>query len=129
MQIRFEISLVGTLLAFTLSICDTGASAANWPQFRGPNGSGVAPKGRPPIKIGPTNNVRWRIDVPWSPSSPCVWGDQIFLTTFESGELQTHCYTTRTGDLFWSRGIKPRRLEVFHSTDGSPAASSPVTDG
>jgi outer membrane protein assembly factor BamB len=129
MQIRFGISLIGTLLALTLSICETGASTLNWPQFRGPNGSGVAPKGRPPIKIGPTNNVRWCIRVPWSPSSPCVWGDRIFLTTFESGELQTHCYAARTGDLFWSRGIKPRKLEVFHSTDGSPAASTPVTDG
>ena len=127
MQIRFGISLIGTLLALILSICDTGASAVDWPQFRGPNGSGVAPKGRPPIKFGPTNNVRWCIDVPWSPSSPCVWGDRIFLTTFENVELQTHCYAARTGDLFWSRGIKPRKLEVFHSTDGSPAASTPVT--
>lgn len=129
MQIRFGISLIGTLLALTFSICETSTSALNWPQFRGPNGSGVAPKGRPPINIGPTNNVRWCIRVPWSPSSPCVWGDRIFITTFESGELQTHCYAARTGDLFWSRGIKPRKLEVFHSTDGSPAASTPVTDG
>jgi len=127
MQLRFGISLVGTLFAFYISVA--GASPVNWPQFRGPNSSGVAPNGRPPIKIGPTNNVRWRIDVPWSPSSPCVWGDRIFLTTFEGGELQTHCYAARTGDLFWSRGIKPRKLEDFHSTDGSPAASTPVTDG
>src|SRR5260370_37803765 len=105
MQLRFEISLVGTLFAFYISVA--GASPVNWPQFRGPNSSGVAPNGRPPIRIGPTNNVRWCIYVPWSPSSPCVWSDRIFLTTFESGELQTHCYAARTGDLFWSRGIKP----------------------
>ena len=129
MQIRSGSSFIATLLALTFSFRDAGASPLNWPQFRGPNSSGVALKGRPPIKIGPTNNVRWCIDVPWSPSSPCVWGDRIFLTTFEGGELQTHCYAARTGDLFWSRGIKPRKLEVFHSTDGSPAASTPVTDG
>jgi outer membrane protein assembly factor BamB len=89
----------------------------------------VAPKAKPPLNIGPTNNVRWCVDVAWSPSSPCVWGDHIFLTTFSDGELQTHSYSTQTGDLFWSRGIKPRKLETFHSTEGSPAASTPVTDG
>src|ERR1043165_518426 len=131
MQLQSKVSFVALLVAL---VSDTGklnadASPSNWPQFRGPNGSGVASKARPPIKIGPTNNVHWCLDIPWSPSSPCVWGDRIFLTTFVDGELQTRCYATRTGDLFWSRGIKPNKLEVFHSTDGSPAASSPATDG
>ena len=131
MHLRLAIPSVGALLVLCLTagVFDSAASSANWPQFRGPNGSGVAPKGRPPLNISPTNNVRWCIDVAWSPSSPCVWGDRIFLTTFVDGELQTHCYATRTGDLFWSRGIKPRKLETFHSTDGSPAASTPATDG
>lgn len=131
MQLRFRISLPILLLLLSLKagVCDALAAPANWPQFRGPNASGVAPKAKPPLKIGPTNNIRWCIAVPWSPSSPCVWGDRIFLTTFMDGELQTHSYSTRTGDLFWSRGIKPRRLETFHSTEGSPAACTPVTDG
>ncbi len=129
MQVRAGILFVATCAAFSINVWDSGAASVSWPQFRGPNSSGVAPKGRPPIKIGPTNNVRWCINVPWSPSSPCVWGDRIFLTTYVEGELQTHCYATGTGDLVWSRGIKPRQLESFHSTDGSPAASSPVTDG
>jgi len=131
MQLRFGIVLIGFVLSLGLNgiVSDGRASPTNWPQFRGPNGSGVATKARPPIKIGPTNNVHWCIDVPWSPSSPCVWADRIFLTTFVDGELQTRCYATRTGDLFWSRGIKPRKLEAFHSTDGSPAASTPATDG
>src|SRR5262249_1658302 len=43
----------------------------NWPQFRGPNASGVAIAAKPPVKFGPSNGVLWRIEVPWSPSSPC----------------------------------------------------------
>lgn len=130
MHLRTGISLVVVLaMQYSPAIGEAAASSGNWPQFRGPNGSGVAIKAKPPINFGPTNNVRWCIDVAWSPSSPCVWGERIFITTFVDGELQTQCYTTRTGDLFWSHGIKPRKLEMFHSTDGSPAASTPATDG
>src|SRR4030095_10616686 len=81
------------------------AATRNWPQFRGPNASGVAEKARPPVKISPTNGVMWQIEVPWSPSSPTVWGDRIFLTTYDAGELQTRCYDSRKGELLWSRAV------------------------
>lgn len=67
--------------------------------------------------------------MPWSPSSPCIWGEQLFLTAFADNELQTRCYQRRDGKLAWSRGVKPDKLEMFHSTESSPAASTPATDG
>jgi outer membrane protein assembly factor BamB len=105
------------------------ASASNWPQFRGPQASGVAADANPPIKFGPEEAVVWRVEVPWSPSSPCVWGDRIFLTTFRDGELEVRCHAARDGKLLWARGFKPAALEEHHRTDGSPAASTPATDG
>lgn len=105
-----------------------GASS-NWPQFRGPNGSGLATGTKVPTHISPTNGVLWKIEVPWSPSSPCVWGDRIFLTTFSEGQLQTRCYDARNGQLLWGKGLAPDKLETFHNTEGSPAASTPATDG
>ena len=56
--------------------------AENWPQFRGPNCSGLSPTAKPPMQIGPDQNLLWKIDVPWAPSSPVVWGDRIVLTAF-----------------------------------------------
>jgi outer membrane protein assembly factor BamB len=105
------------------------SAADNWPQFRGPKASGIVDRATPPLQIGPTNNPRWVVDVPWSPSSPCVWRDRIFISTYADGQLQTHCYAAQTGRLLWSNGVKADRLEVFHNTDGSPAASTPATDG
>ena len=105
-----------------------GATPA-WPAFRGPNSSGVSADATPPVKISPTNSVWWKIQVPWSPSSPCVWDDQIFLTTFAENELQTRCYQCKDGKLAWSRGVKAEKLETFHSSESSPAASTPATDG
>ena len=105
------------------------ASPPAWPQFRGPNSSGVALEANPPVAIGPTNGIIWSTDVPWSPSSPCVLGDRLFLTTFDQGELQTRCYDTRDGRLLWSSGVKPGKLESYHKTENSPAAPTPACDG
>jgi len=100
-----------------------------WPTFRGPNCSGVAADAKPPVKIGPTNAVLWKVPLPFSPSSPCIWGDQLFVTAFENHELQTRCYQRTDGRLAWSRGVKVEKLETFHRTESSPVASTPVTDG
>src|SRR5262249_1041232 len=101
----FGIAMIAAALGATVNESALAATR-NWPQFRGPNASGVANDARPPTKIGPTNGALWKIEVPWSPSSPCVWGDRIFLTTVVDGELQTRCYDAGKGELLWSKGIK-----------------------
>jgi len=117
-----------------LSACAAGAVAADnatnqWPQFRGANASGLASGANPPVKIGPGENVRWSVAVPWSPSSPIVWGDRIFLTTFHDGQFEVRCHDSVDGKLRWTRGYKAEAVEEFHRIDGSPAASTPATDG
>jgi outer membrane protein assembly factor BamB len=104
-------------------------TAAQWPQFRGPGSAGVAADATPPVRIGPTEGVLWKVEVPWSPSSPSIWAERIFLTTFTDGELQTRCHDRGDGRLLWAAGVKPEQLEVFHRSDGSPAAATPATDG
>lgn len=124
-----------SLLVAIITCSTTLSSAAaenpvlTWPQFRGPNGSGVAPRASPPTEIGPGNGVLWKSEVPWSPSSPCVWANHLFLSTYEGHQLQTRCYDSDTGQLLWTAGVKPDEVETFHRSDGSPAASTPCTDG
>lgn len=97
--------------------------------FRGPNGSGVAPEARPPARFGPSENVAWSLPVPDAPSSPCVWGRRVFLTTFAEGRLETWAVDAETGRKVWAAAAPAGKLEEFHGTEGSPAASTPVTDG
>ena len=127
MRTLFSSVLVLSIATSALIAAET--ATPNWPQFRGVNGAGVSTDAKPPVKISPTENVLWSIEVPWSPSSPCVWGDRIFLTTFHDAQLETRCHDRADGHLLWARGIKPENIEVFHGTDGSPAASTPATDG
>lgn len=57
-------------------------SAAVWPQFRGPNGLGIADGASLPIDWSVSHNVAWVAQVPgrgWS--SPVVWRDRVFVTS------------------------------------------------
>ncbi len=100
-----------------------------WPQFRGPNCSGVSDTAHPPAVFGPGTNQLWRVAVPGGMSSPVVWNDRIFLTTFDGTALEVHCYARKDGRQLWKRPVPATKLEEFHSTEGSPAASSCATDG
>ncbi len=124
MKLSALLSVLVTAAAFAAN-----GAAQNWPAFRGPNSSGVGDGGTPPIDISPTNSVLWKIQVPWSPSSPCIWDDQVFLTTFSDNELQTRCYRRHDGTLAWTRSLKPDKVEPFHITESSPAVPTPATDG
>src|SRR6516162_1760754 len=117
------------LALFVILVTSIRASTPSWPQFRGPNCSGIGVQANPPVLVSPTNGILWSIDVPWSPSSPSIWGERLFLATFDQGELQTRCYDLRDGKLLWTCGVKPEKLEAYHTTDNSPAAPTPATDG
>lgn len=105
------------------------AATAVWPSFRGPNCSGVAAGAKPPEAFGTETNLLWKVEVPPAPSSPCVWNDRIFLTGYADGKVQTICLRAGDGKLLWIRTAPADKLEEFHPTEGSPAASTPVTDG
>lgn len=116
------------LLSFILA-ASSQAAESWWPQFRGPNCSGVSETAKPPVEFGPGKNQLWKVTVPSGASSPCVWGNRIFLTSFDGGKLETHCYDRANGKLLWKRAAEAKQLEEFHSTEGSPAASTCATDG
>ena len=101
----------------------------DWPQFRGPNGSGVAEDQKPPLEFGPEKNLKWKVPVPGGLSSPIVAGDNLVMTAFDSGKLYTIAYDRTDGREVWRTEAPAKRLEAFHKTEGSPAASTPATDG
>jgi outer membrane protein assembly factor BamB len=113
-------------LAWAASV---SASAAGWPQFRGLNGAGIADQERPPVEFGPGTNELFQVRVPPGASSPCIWGDRLFLTAFDHEQLKVLCLDRRQGKSFWERVVPAEKIEASHPTEGSPAASTPATDG
>lgn len=105
------------------------AGAAEWPQFRGSNSSGIG-DGKPPVEFGPSQNVLWKTAVGSGLSSPIIAQGRVFLTEFDRAkkQLATLCIDQRTGKILWRRSVAPAEIEKVHEI-GSPAAPTPVTDG
>src|SRR5579863_6279724 len=106
------------------------AQGAEWPQFRGPNATGVAQsEAQPPLEFGPSKHLLWKQSVPVGHSSPVVWGDRIFLTSFDppSKKLELICVAGKTGAILWRRGAPATEIEETHVVS-NPATASPALD-
>lgn len=106
------------------------AQSSDWPQFRGPNASGVAaPDATPPVEFGPSKRLLWRRSLPLGHSSPVVWGDRIFLTAFdpESKKLELICVAGKTGAILWRHVAPADQIEETHVVS-NPATASPSVD-
>jgi len=106
------------------------AAPPEWPQFRGPNCTGVAASAaKPPIEFGPEKNLRWKTGLPSGASSPVIAGDRIFLTGFSDGKLETLALKRSDGTILWRHAAQTEGIEPFFEKSGTPAAPSCATDG
>ena len=133
------------------------AAGENWPQWRGPDETGVAIFGNPPVEFSEKKNVKWKTEIPGKGhATPIIWGDQIIVLTAvatenkpaegevkqENGRLGPPSSSTgfihkfqvisverKTGKIQWERTVREEiPLERTHAL-GSWASNSPVTDG
>lgn len=116
---------VSFLLLATVVAVFSGEST--WPQFRGPGGLGLG-SGKPPVEFSPEKNLLWKTEVPPGHSSPCIWGDKIFLTGLADGKLVTFCLDRTNGHELWRAVAPAEKIEPTHRI-GSPASPTPCTDG
>ena len=137
------------LISATLS-----AAAPEWPQWRGPLGTGEAPDAKPTLEWSEQKNVRWKTPLPGlGHSTPVVAGDQIFLTTaVPVGEklpprfsgvpgahdnlpvTQRHRFAVisvdrNSGKILWDKTVAEALPHEGGHESGSLASGSPVTDG
>jgi len=130
---------VGVLLSAVLA----GCLWANWPQWRGPESNGTAPKARDlPVTWSDSQNILWRTKLPsWSAATPAIWRDWIFVTSAEEGSprlrSEVHGDAARDkvfliaidrkdGSIRWQRQIDSGNRLFRKQNSASP---SPITDG
>ncbi len=132
------------------------ATGDNWPQWRGPNQTGVSDAENLPTAWSRTQNIVWKTPLPaWSGGTPIVWADRIFLTSPTKGteasaapepqrerrgrrgrrgggrspggdELLLICVSRTDGAILWQRELDTGNQLHRKGNDSSP---SPVTDG
>src|SRR5260370_22159518 len=87
-MVRFFLVLAPAVIPFGFMPSwaeETKPREIGWPQFRGPDGLGLAPEGiKFPVRFGPDANLLWKTLLPSGNSSPCLWGERIFLTAFNN---------------------------------------------
>ncbi len=116
-----------TALGLTLALA-AALTAADWPQFRGPNASGLSGERDLPVEFGPAKNVVWKTPLPRGYSSPVLTEDRIFLTAEEQGRLLVFCLDRASGKILWRREAPRLRIQELHKAN-HPASPSAVTDG
>ena len=151
------LSAVALFLAGSWPAVASANDGRYWPQWRGPLGTGEAPKAKPPVEWSETKNVRWKIQIPGvGKSTPVVWEDLVILTSAvptgkdvpppatpapapggrpaqvspESAfEFVVLAYGRSDGKLRWQRTVKQEKPHEGLHKDGTYASGSALTDG
>jgi outer membrane protein assembly factor BamB len=121
--------LAGMLI--NLSVFSQKTDPNVWPNFRGINCSGVAsPSQNPPVDFGNNQKMVWKLTLPEGHSSPCIWGNNIFLTGYDSEgkKLRLFCIDRIKGSIKWGKDITVDNFEKVNPVS-NPATATPTTDG
>lgn len=147
--------LMGVLVLGTISLQASEPDGINWPAFRGPNASGVAPKFSTPTiwNVETSQNLKWKTPIPGlGHSSPIIWGDKVFVTTAVSGKADdylrvglygdiapvedtaahkwvVYCLDKKSGKILWERVAHKGVPKIKRHTKATHANSTPATDG
>ncbi len=142
------------ILIFSISLSAQNNSTDNWPQWRGPLGTGAAVKGNPPIEFSETKNLKWKTEIPGKGNAtPIVWNDKIIVqsavqtatkgnldnkkesnpmspvTTEFIHDFKVFCIDRNSGKIDWETTVTSELpLENTHELS-SWASNSPCTDG
>ena len=96
--------------------------------FRSDNGLAKDDSVALPSDFGDEAALVWKAELAPGHSSPCVFGDYIFITTYEDDQLATIGLSRQSGKLLWKQLTKVKDIEKYHPV-GSPAAATIACDG
>ena len=105
---------MGKFLWILLSAAIAFAADANWPQFRGPDASGLG-TGAPVTEWNAAagKNILWKSAIPGlGHSSPVIWGDRVFVTTAVPEKGDVSLKTGMYGNVESVEGEPPHTFRV-----------------
>ena len=119
---------MNTFRTLILAALPLAALAGDWPQFRGPDSTGVAADAEIPAKP----KIDWGVALPGRGlASPIVVGERVFITC-SSGPKQERlhviCFNAADGAKIWERQLNSTGRTMSHPKT-SVAACTPCSDG
>ncbi len=103
---------------------------ADWPQFRGPNCTGISNDSDSlPVRFSSTENVSWTAALGDGIGSPVVAEGRVVTSTlFGTNEVGLVAYDVVTGKQLWKRQWPVGDIDDTHETN-SYASTTPAIDG
>lgn len=109
------------------------ASAADWPQWRGPSGQNhAAPGATAPTEWSESSNLAWQTKVPGrGHSSPVIVDDKIYLTTCDeqTEEQALLVFDRESGQLLNQTVAHAGKLPQLHNNNNTHASPTVACDG
>jgi outer membrane protein assembly factor BamB len=128
---------------------------SQWPQFRGPWGSGTIENAKTPTNwdIEPGQQIKWKTAIPGlGHSCPVIWNDLLFVTTAVNTttseslkvglygdideaddsavhEFKVYCLDKNSGKIIWEKVAHKGVPKSKRHTKASQANCTPATDG
>lgn len=104
--------------------------AEDWPQFRGPNATGIAAESDDlPVKFSSDERVLWSAKLGEGIASPVVSRGRVIVTAMEdTATFAVTCFDARSGRPRWRRQWKTGALPEIMPPNVH-ASSTPATDG
>lgn len=143
-MIRFQRFPLGSGLCMAVLSCVVTMSAADWPQYRGANGSGFSPDAKPPLKWSDKENLKWKTPLPGpGSSSPIVISNRVYVTCYsgygagaggDPEKLKRHliCLDRADGRVLWDKSTpaaQPEDAYQGYITEHGYASNTPTADG
>ncbi len=122
--------MIGSNLKFCLlllAFCSS-AAAADWPRFRGPNGTGISDDTTIPVKWSP-DNILFKTEIPGKGhSSPIVSKGKVFLQSASDDGKQRYliCLNAKSGAIEWTKDVAGHQSHTHQKS--SYASSTPAAD-
>ena len=119
------------LLAAALLVQGGPLHGEDWPQFRGPNCSGISSsKKKLPLEFSATKNVRWSAVLGDGVSSPVVAAGRVFCTGMadlksKNPKLMVYAFDAASGKKLWQQSIPAgaRPLQAIHEVNSYASAT------
>lgn len=134
---RLSRSIFWAALVHILVACAV-ARAENWPQWRGPSGTGVSGEKDLPVTWNEQRGLLWKVPLPGTgTSTPAIWKDAIFVTCVAADNKLLLLRLDKDGKVVWKQEVGtsddsregPRRSKLKFHQYYSVSSPSPVTDG
>lgn len=121
--------MIRQIAVVTLVMLSIQAPAEDWPQFRGPNCSGISTGTVPlPVRFSSEENVRWSVPLGDGIGSPVVAAGRVFTSgMIDEQNVGLFAFDASTGRQLWMRSWPVGDVDEIHKTN-SLASTTPAAD-